>query len=571
MATERNPTGRRGLLARRRVLIAFLGVVAAVAACVWIASGGAGSASSSEYASHKLTPPNTQPARFGNAVALAGDVLVVGSASYDEDSSTPDTGIVYVYTKPSGGWSELGEPAELTADDAATGDAFGYSVAISDDGNTIVVGAQTKYSGAKWDVGAAYVFTKPNNGWADSSDSAQLTASDGALGDKFGTSVSVSGDTVVVGAPYKTGYSANEGAAYVFTKPQGGWADTSTSTKLTLTNAWSGYEFGASVSASGDTIAVGVPGYGTDKGAAFVFSKSDGTWSLDATLDTTLFPSKTGVGHRFGASVSLSGDYLAVGAPRNNNQTGWAAIFTKSADGWSSSANRAELTANGATNANRLGTSVSVGGDTVAAGAPGQGNDKGNAYAFEKPSDGWADATETAKLSDSDGGNGDQFGAAAAVDGDAIAVGAPSNDLGNVQNAGAVYIYYPSVAPTPTPTPTPTNTPTPTPTNTPTHTPTNTPTPTPTPTVTPTPTPTPTNTPTPTPTYTPTPTPTITPTPTSTPTPTVTPTPTPTPTNTPTPTPTYTPTPTPTITPTPTPTYTPTPTPTPGIHCIVPP
>ena len=84
-----------------------------------------------------------------------------------------------MYTKPSGGWSELGEPAELTADDAAAGDAFGYSVAISDDGNTIVVGAPTKYSGAKWDVGAAYVFTKqPTDDWADTSTSAKLTASD---------------------------------------------------------------------------------------------------------------------------------------------------------------------------------------------------------------------------------------------------------------------------------------------------------------------------------------------------------------------------------------------------------
>src|SRR5690606_22924643 len=105
----------------------------------------------------------------------------------------------YVFVKPNGGWSNLtSETAKLIASDADVYDRFGVSVAISED--TIVVGASLDNDGGN-DSGSAYVYVKPNDGWANVlSETAKLTASDTDIGDWFGSSVGISGDTVVVGA-----------------------------------------------------------------------------------------------------------------------------------------------------------------------------------------------------------------------------------------------------------------------------------------------------------------------------------------------------------------------------------
>ena len=103
-----------------------------------------------------------------------------------------------MFTEPGSGWANMTQTAKLTASDGAAGDYFGYSVSIS--GNTVVVGASATV-GTNSYQGAAYVFTEPGSGWANMTQTAKLTASDGAAGDDFGNSVSISGNTVVVGAP----------------------------------------------------------------------------------------------------------------------------------------------------------------------------------------------------------------------------------------------------------------------------------------------------------------------------------------------------------------------------------
>ena len=107
------------------------------------------------------------------------------------------------------------QTAKLTASDGAAGDCFGSSVAMS--GDTVVVGAVYDDIGANADQGSAYVFSKPAGGWADMTQTAKLTASDGAADDNFGISVAISGDTVVVGADCDDiGANADQGSAYVF-------------------------------------------------------------------------------------------------------------------------------------------------------------------------------------------------------------------------------------------------------------------------------------------------------------------------------------------------------------------
>ena len=156
-------------------------------------------------------------------------------------------GAVYVLTRQSGTW---GEVAKLTASDKDAGDKFGSTVAV--DGDTVVVGAHRNDEHGT-DSGSAYVFTKPATVWVDATETADLKASDGAAYDQFGASVSVDGDTVVVGT------GLNSDSAYVFTKPDTVWVDATETVKLTAFDGANFDWFGKSVAVDGDTVVVGAP------------------------------------------------------------------------------------------------------------------------------------------------------------------------------------------------------------------------------------------------------------------------------------------------------------------------
>ena len=156
----------------------------------------------------KLAASNSFSEYFGYSIAVDGDTAVVGA--YGDDSGE---GAAYVLTRQSGAW---GQVAKLTASDADVGDDFGWSVAV--DGDTVVVGAY-RDDDKGVNSGSAYVFTKPDTGWASTSMAAKLTASDGAPYDYFGYWVAVDGDTVVVGAYRDDDNGDDSGSAYVFTKP----------------------------------------------------------------------------------------------------------------------------------------------------------------------------------------------------------------------------------------------------------------------------------------------------------------------------------------------------------------
>ncbi len=140
-----------------------------------------------------------------------------------------------MFTEPGSGWANMTQTAKLTASDGAADDYFGTSVSIS--GNTVVVGAPDANVGSNNNQGAAYVFTESGSGWTNMTQTAKLTASDGAAGDYFGHSVSISGNTVVVGALDATvGSHSQQGAAYVFTEPGSGWANMTQTAKLTASD-----------------------------------------------------------------------------------------------------------------------------------------------------------------------------------------------------------------------------------------------------------------------------------------------------------------------------------------------
>ena len=199
----------------------------------------------------------------------------------------------------------LVQQAELTANGT---DELGASVAIS--GDTIVAGTKP----VAGDHGAVYVFTMPASGWQDATPAAELTASDGASGDELGASVAIDGDTVVAGAPGHTVASnAGQGAAYVFTKPAGGWQDATQTAELTSAGGASGDALGSSVAVSGrdDRRRRACPVVPSAPGAVYEFTMPlSGGWQ-NATQTAKLTASS-------GAQVTSSANRSASTARRSS-------------------------------------------------------------------------------------------------------------------------------------------------------------------------------------------------------------------------------------------------------------
>ena len=273
------------------------------------------------------------------AVDKDGSTVVVANAWDDSTSSGNNGGAVYVFTRPSGGWSSATPAqAKLRHPSPQALDAFGSSVAVSADGDTVVVGTTgDDLSGASTNDGAVYVFAKPATGWADTNVSVRLTAPTPSQFAEFGEAVSVSanGDTIVVGTEEDGGAES----VYVFTRPSGGWASSAPMATLTKTSSSGSDDFGEAVSVSGDgdTIVVGAWGLGGETGQAYVFTKPDGGWMTSAT-STRLRAHDGAGGYDFGRSVSVNADgsMIAIGEPGRASNTGAVHLFASPQEGWAS-------------------------------------------------------------------------------------------------------------------------------------------------------------------------------------------------------------------------------------------
>ena len=255
--------------------------------------------------------------RFGYSVATNGDTLVVGA--YTKNSNT---GAAYIFERNQGGAENWGQVQKLTPSDAAVNDQFGRSVAI--DVDTVVVGAWTKNS----NTGAAYIFKRNQGGVANWGQMQKLTASDAAGGDGFGSSVSINAETVVVGAWIK---NSNTGAAYIFERNQGGAEHWGQVQKLTATDAAVNNHFGYSVSINGDTMVIG--SHGKQPGAAYIFERNQG--GPEHWRQVKQITASDGVGgDQFGISVAINNDTVAVGAIHGNRATsGTVYIFERNQSG----------------------------------------------------------------------------------------------------------------------------------------------------------------------------------------------------------------------------------------------
>jgi prepilin-type N-terminal cleavage/methylation domain-containing protein len=236
--------------------------------------------------------------RFGYAVAIDGDTVVVG-APYDDDKGA-DSGSAYVFTRTGGTWTQQ---AKLTAAGGAAGDWFGWAVAV--DGDTVVVGAPDDAKGAK--SGSAYVFVRAGATWTQQ---AKLLAADGAAGDRFGWAVAVDAGTIVVGALRADDEVRDSGSAYVFVRTGGTWTQQA---KLTAADGAAYDRFGYAVAVDGDTVVVGAYGdddKGTDSGSAYVFTRTGATWTQQGKLTAP----DGAAGDWFGEAVAVDADTIVVGA-----------------------------------------------------------------------------------------------------------------------------------------------------------------------------------------------------------------------------------------------------------------
>ncbi len=461
--------------------------------------------------------------RFGSSIALSadGDTLAIGADLEDSnatgiggdqnDNTASTSGAVYVFTRAGASWTQQ---AYIKASNTEAVDQFGWSVALSADGDTLVVGAIGEDSNATGiggdqndnsasNSGAVYVFTRTNTAWTQQ---AYVKASNAGAGDRFGWSValSVDGDTLAVGAfneeSNATGIggdqndnsASNSGAVYVFTRTGADWTQQA---YIKASNTDAGDQFGYSValSAVGDTLAVGAyledsnaTGIGGDQndntasasGAVYVFIRTDTAWTQQAYIKA----SNTGAGDNFGYRVALSvdGDTLAVGASSEESNatgiggdqddntasaSGAAYVFTRAGASWTQ---QAYIKASNTGAGDRFGWSValSADGDTLAVGAiseesnsTGIGDDQndnsasnsGAVYVFTRAGASW---TQQAYIKASNTDAGDQFGyrVALSADGDTLAVGAIGEDsnatgIGSDQannaasDSGAVYLY----------------------------------------------------------------------------------------------------------------------------------
>jgi hypothetical protein len=324
---------------------------------------------------------------------------------------------------------------QLVASDADLDDGFGSMMVL--EGDTLVVGAMDADTEAGEDAGAVYVFGLVGGSWVEQ---ARLVAADGVAEDRFGNSLALAGDTLLVSASSADlGAFSNAGAVYVFVRRGGTWTqEAKLLPPVTETNAW----FGDALALQGDTAVVGagqVDLAGSLAGAVFVFQRSRGTWSLAATL-TAPDAEPT---DRFGSAVALAGDTLLVGTTWGDSpiedDSGSAYVFVGGGGSWAFSQ---KLFAPEPAGNDFFGTRIALEGDTalIAARSDDVGTviSAGSAHVFVRDGGTWI---HQAQLSASDATAVATLGDAMALDGDRVLLGAKGDDAAGLNSSGSAYLF----------------------------------------------------------------------------------------------------------------------------------
>jgi cbb3-type cytochrome oxidase subunit 3/alpha-D-ribose 1-methylphosphonate 5-triphosphate synthase subunit PhnH len=373
---------------------------------------------------------------FGYSVALDGTTLVVGA--YLDDDNSGNSGSVYVYDLTKTINDEEFE-RKITASDAASSDYFGRFVAI--DGNTLVVSSYFDDDNGS-ESGSVYVYDLTKNN-RETGFERKITASDGAVTDRFGISVAIDGNTLAVGAYYDDDNGMNSGSVYVYdlTKiNQSGFER-----KITASDGAEFDFFGWSVALDGTTLVVGA--YSDDDNA--VNSGSVYVYDLTKTIDDEEFERKIiasdgASADHFSFSIAIDGTKIVASAYNdddNGKDSGSVYVYdltkTPEDDGFET-----KITASDGAASDFFGWSVALNGTTLVVGAhldDDNGNDSGSVYVYDLTKNIEDEGFET-KITASDGASSDSFGKSVAIDGNTLVVGALYDD-DNGNDSGSVYVF----------------------------------------------------------------------------------------------------------------------------------
>jgi len=369
---------------------------------------------------------------FGFSVSLSGSRGLVGA--YGDSDMGSASGTAYVFRNLNTATGDINQNVKLLASDGSANDSFGNSVSLS---NSIgLVGAyfddaQGSYSGS------AYIFRDLNTATGTITENVKLVASDAAASDRFGTSVSLSGNIGLIGAVRDDDKGADSGSAYVFRNLDTATGTINESVKLIASDGAAGDYFGNSVSLDGGTGLVGAfldDDKGTNSGSAYIFRNLDtATGIINQSLKLTA--SDGAASDFFGFSVSLDGSIGLVGAYLDDDKgdaSGSAYVFRNLDTASGSTAQSAKLTASDGAADDNFGYSVSLSGSTGLVGAlfeNAKGGASGSAYLFLNLDTASGNVTENVKLFASDGASADLFGVSVSLDGDNFIIGAQQSNM----------------------------------------------------------------------------------------------------------------------------------------------
>lgn len=337
---------------------------------------------------------------FARAVAIADGSVFIG-----ESANPHQPGIVYIYNKVDGSWSQQ---ALLSAADGEVGDGFG--AALSAANGRILVGAPGQTDGR----GAAYVFEDSGDSWTQA---ARIALSDANSEGSFGASVVLHNDHAFIGAPGDDG----TGAVYIFSRSDdGSWSQQA---HIQSPDTSRGVTFGSAMAFNGEDLLVGAPR--SEGGAVYVF---EGGKNGDWTLQSTLKSSRVDNGARFGSAISMKGNKALISAPRHASASGIVFIYKHDpeSDDWSSTGS---LVAYDGGPRYGFGASIAQVESGVWIGAPGADGQKGALYRFEQDKSG-AGWSEVSKIEGPDRDAGAHFASTLAVSDDIAVAGMTGADYG---------------------------------------------------------------------------------------------------------------------------------------------
>ncbi len=391
-------------------------------------------AQSAQYLNlHKLESNHASATSFGSAVDISFDKAIVGANLNDRDQS-----VIYIFQKENNLWKQV---TEISLGNSNFFDQSSISAAI--DNSTAVVGLPWNDTNGKTAQGIVYVFEEKGS-WQQV---ARLIPNDGQAEDLFGSSVAISGNTIIVGSQRsKTDSGIAKGAAYVFTKEGNNWQQKA---KLQASTGKAFDDFGNAVAIDDDIAVVAAKGNEvngeTARGSVYVYKRQGGSWGLAKTLIAQDGKS----GDRFGSAVAIDGETIVVGAESYTygNQVSQGAVYVfKAQDNWLGTSNweqDAKLIAKDGEGGDHFGSSVDINGNKIVIGAyldniDSNGYLQGSTYIFEEILGVWE---QLDKLTAEDGTRGDNFGNSVSISSEAIVIGAHLADVNGEINQGTVYAF----------------------------------------------------------------------------------------------------------------------------------